>query len=134
MKSEFLGKSSFFPSVHKAARTGRAGLAQAAVLAARTRWWKNRDESPTPAGSEDAVNSVATVQALAARWEAIQAFLVSGRRAGTRFMRPEGGKREAKLSRLELLAPGQAGVWLALKVAQGGTMSPPGSVLTALCF
>lgn len=70
-------------------------LAQAAVPAACI-CWKNRDASPIPPGKEDAVNSMATFQALAAQREAIQAFLVSGRRAGTRFMRPGGGKEGGK--------------------------------------
>lgn len=67
-------------------------LAQAAVPAACI-CWKNRDASPIPPGKEDAVNSMATFQALAAQREAIQAFLVSGRRAGTRFMLPGVGGR-----------------------------------------
>lgn len=137
----------FFPlcsasSGHKAAGTGRAGLsvlAQAALPAARTRW-KNRDAPPSPAGTGDAGNSAATFGALAARWEEIQALLVSGRRAGTRFMRPEGEKREAKPSQLEPLALGEAGAWLWLKVAHPQERWCPrgwgalvGSVLAALC-
>lgn len=56
------------------------------------------------------------------------------------FVCPEGEKKEAKLSQLELLAQGEEGVWLSLKGAQGGTMSPPGcggsvgSVPTARCL
>lgn len=58
---------------------------------------------------------MAKFQALTVQWEAIQAFLVSGRRAKTHFMHPR-GKREAKLSQLELLALGGAAIWISLKV------------------
>lgn len=59
---------------------------------------------------------MAKFQALTVQWEAIQAFLVSGRRAKMRFMHPR-GKREAKLPQLESLALGGAAIWLSLKVA-----------------
>lgn len=90
-------------------------LAHAAVPAACI-WWKNHDASPIPPGKEDAVNSMAKFQALTVQWEAIQAFLVSGRRAKMHFMHPR-GKREAKLPQLELLALGGAAIWLSLNVA-----------------
>lgn len=87
-----------------------------AVVPAACIWWKNHDASPVPTGKEDAVNSMAKFQALTAQWEAIQPFLVSGRRGKTHFMHPR-GIREAKLSQLELLALGGAAIWLSLKVA-----------------
>lgn len=55
-------------------------------------------------------------------------------------MRPEGKKREAKLSQLELLALRGAGAWLSLKVAHPQEQWSPrgrgalvGSVPAALC-
>lgn len=59
---------------------------------------------------------MAKFQALTVQWEAIQPFLVSGRRAKTQFMHPR-GKREAKLPQLELLAWGGAAIWLSLGLA-----------------
>lgn len=90
-------------------------LAHAAVPAACI-WWKNHTAAPIPPGKEDAVNSMAKFQALTVQWEAIQPFLVSGRRAKTQFMHPR-GKREAKLPQLELLARGGAAIWLSLGLA-----------------
>lgn len=90
-------------------------LAHAAVPAACI-WWKKHNAAPIPPGKDDAVNSMAKFQALTAQWEAIQAFLVSGRRAKTHFMHPR-GKREAKPPQLELSALGGAAIWLSLRVA-----------------
>lgn len=48
-------------------------------------------------------------------------------------MRPEGEKREAKLSQLELLALGEAEVWRSLEVAHlKEQWSPPGCAARAL--
>lgn len=152
-QTEFLGKSNFFPlcsasSGHKAARTGRAELSVLALAAvpAACICWKNRDAPPIPAGREDAGNSMATFQALAAQrgsnpgfsggrkgeQERVLCVLGWGKEGGEAV--PAGAASWGSAGGLELLENGtMVPSWMRCP-SLGGLWPHPGRTVPGLCW